>query len=242
MCAFCDIWDRVYHNDKANMALYDFFGRGGLQVQDNTIYFGTTESFQVRPEKYRISESFLRLKLPRRFGRGDRYKDVDVSAKIEIEGTVNDDVTHWFGITTRALRTDHWDAYLFYIRKDGRIEFGIRGHSTEKPPPAPAVSCQPVTIRIRAEGDRVQTWVNDSPRHDWRDEQREFIRKGDIYLISYGALIKIYEVDVRVKIWYAPFLRFLKRFWKILVVLAVIVTLIVGIPSACGYIKTLLKL
>lgn len=134
-----------------------------------------------------------------------------------------------FGIATRAVRTNHWDAYLFYIRKDGRVEFGIRGNPIEKPPPVPEVSSQAVTIRIKVEGDRIQTWVNNKPYHDWRDKQNEFIRKGDIYLISYASLVKIYEVEVKVKRWYAPIFRLLKPFWLIILVLSVIVGLIAGL-------------
>lgn len=219
-----DVWDIAFHDESANMAAYDLVGGRGLQVQENVIYFGTTEPLQARRNKY-FSESFLRPKLVR------CYRDVEVTVKIEIVSTAktdgaNEDVSHWFGIAIRALRTDHWDAYLFYVRKDGGIEFGIRGNKIKKPPPVPEISSQAVTIRIRAEGDRVQTWVNNRPYHDWRDEQKEFIRKGDIYLISYASLVKIYEVEIKVKKWYAPLLRFVKHFWKVIVAISVIAGII----------------
>jgi len=95
----------------------------------------------------------------------------------------------------------------------------------------PTVASQALNFRVKVEGDRVETWVNGRPYHDWRDEQREFIRKGDVYLISYSALVKIYEVEVKVKKWYAPFFRFLKRIWPIIVAIGVIV----GIISALVY-------
>jgi len=220
-------WDTVFHDDTANMALYDLVGGRGLQVQENVIYFGSTELLKIRTGRY-FCESFLRLQL------ANRYRDVDVTVKLEIESTAKtdgktEDDSHWFGIATRTVRTYHWDAYLFYIRKDGSVEFGIRGNATKKPPPVSAVSSQAVTIRIKIEGDRVQTWVNDKSYHDWRDEQKEFIRKGDIYLISYASLVKIYEVEVKVKRWYAPLIRLLKRFWKIILVLSAIVGLIAGL-------------
>lgn len=222
-----NIWDTVFHDDSANMALYDLVGGRGLQVQDNVIYFGSTERLNIRTGLY-FCESFLRLRLP------NRYRDVDVTVKLEIESTAKTDgktenASHWFGIATRTLRTHHWDAYLFYIRKNGSVEFGIRGNAIKKPPPVPAVSSQAVTIRIKVEGDRIQTWVNNNPYHDWSDEKKEFIRKGYIYLISYASIVKIYEVEVKVKRWYAPIVRFLKHFWKIIVVISVIIGLIAGL-------------
>ena len=222
-----NIWDTVFHDNTANMALYDLVGGRGLQVQENVIYFGSTERYTIRTDRY-FFESFLRLKLAK------RYRDVDVTVKLEIVSTAKtddiiEDASHWFGIATRTVRTNHWDAYLFYIRKDGKVEFGIRGNPIEKPPHVSAVSSQAITIRIKVEGDRIQTWVNNKPYHDWRDKQKEFIRKGDIYLISYASLVKIYEVEVKVKRWYAPLVRLLKRFWLIIFVLSVIVGLIAGI-------------
>jgi len=224
-----NIWDTIFFDDKANMALYDLVGGRGLQVQENVIYFGSTEPYTIKTRKY-FSESFLRLRL------ANRYRDVDVTVKLEIVSTAKtndttEDASHWFGIATRAVRTNHWDAYLFYIRKDGRVEFGIRSNPIEKPPPVPVVSSQAVIVRIKAEGDRIQTWVNNKPYHDWRDENQEFIRKGDIYLISYASLVKIYEVEVKVKKLYAPLVRFLKRFWFVIVVLSIIISLIAGIIS-----------
>jgi len=213
-----DSWDLAFHDNTANMAAYDLVS-GRVNVQENVIYFGTTEPFQVGQDKY-LSESFLRPRMA-------RYRDVDVTVKLQIvsaaktDGT-DEDTSRWFGIAIRALRAHHWDAYLFYIRKDGRVEFGVRGNAIEKPPPILAVSLQAVTVRVKAEGDRVQTWVNDRLYHDWPDEQREFIRKGDIYLISFATLVRIYEVEVKVKKWYAPLLRFVKRFWKVLVAIGVI--------------------
>lgn len=176
-----NIWDTIFHDDNANMALYDLVGGRGLQVQENVIYFGSTEPYTIKTGRY-FCESFLRIRL------ANRYRDVDIAVKLEIVSTAKTDdeienPSHWFGISTRAVRTNHWDAYLFYIRKDGRVEFGIRGFAIEKPPPVSAVSSQAVTIRIKIEGDHVQTWVNNKPYHDWRDEHKEFIRKGDIYLI-----------------------------------------------------------
>jgi len=92
---------------------------------------------------------------------GHRYRDVDVTVKLQIMSTtkidgMNEDASHWFGIAVRAIRTDRWDSYLFYIRKDGRIEFGVRHSPVEKPPSIPAVSSQTVTMRIKVESDRVQ--------------------------------------------------------------------------------------
>ncbi|MGB2808605.1 MAG: hypothetical protein WBC22_12750 [Sedimentisphaerales bacterium] len=212
-----NIWKTVFHDDTANMSLYDFVDGRGLKVQDNVMHFGSTELIKTR-KGLSFCENFLRLKL------ANRYKDVDVTVKLEIESTAKtdgetEDPSHWFGIATRAVRRDHWDAYLFYIRKDGRVEFGIRGYVNEKPPPLTSVSSQAVTIRIKAEGDRVQTWVNNKSYHDWRDEHKEFIRKGDIYLITYASLVKIYEVEVKVKRWYAPLVRLLKLFFKIILFL-----------------------
>ena len=214
-----NVWDLVFHDDTANMAVYDLVGGRGLNVQENVIFFGTSEPQQARQDRQFI-ESYLRPRMA-------RYRDVDVTVKLDIvsaaktDGTTEDD-SLWFGIAARALRTNHWDAYLFYIRKDGRVEFGIRGNPIEKPPPVSAVSSQAVTVRIKAEGDRVQTWVNGRHYHDWRDKQKEFIRKGDVYLISHAVLVKIYEVEVKVKKWYAPLLRFVRRFWVVLVVFGVI--------------------
>ena len=225
-------WDTVFHDNTANMALYDLVSGGGLQVQENVIYFGSTEPLETRTGRH-FYEIFLRLKL------ANRYRDVDVTVKLEIERTAKtdgerEDNSLWFGIATRTVRTNHWDAYLFYIRKDGSVEFGIRGNVTKKPPLVSVVSSQTVTMRIKVEGDRVQTWMNNKPYHDWRDEQKEFIRKGDIYLISYASLVKIYEVEVKVKRWYAPLVRLLKRFWKIILVLSVIVGLIAGLVFLCS--------
>lgn len=210
-----NVWDTVFRDDNANMSLYDLVGGSGLQVRENVIYFGSTETPTSRNYLGGI-ESFLFPKIVR------RYRDVDVTAKIEIESTAKDDSSNWFGIATRVTRTHHWDAYLFYIRKDGRVEFGIRGNPIEKPPPIPEVSSQAVIVRIKTERDRVQTWVNNRPYHDCRDEQEEFIRKGSVYLISYRSLVKIYEVEIKVKRWYAPLLRFIKRFWQILCIIGVI--------------------
>jgi len=225
-------WDTVFHDKTANMALYDLVSGGGLQVQENVIYFGSTEPLEIRTGRH-FYETFLRLKLP------NCYRDVDVTVKLEIESTAKtdgktEDNSLWFGIATRTVRTHHWDAYLFYIRKDGSVEFGIRGNPAKKPPPVSVVSSQAVTIRIKVEGDRVQTWVNDKSYHDWRDKQKEFIRKGDIYLISYASLVKIYEVEVKVKRFYAPIVRLFKRFWKIILVLSVIVGLIAGLVYLCS--------
>jgi hypothetical protein len=222
-----NVWDTIFHDDKANMALYDLVGGRGLQAQENVIYFGSTELYTIKTDRY-VSESFLRPQL------GNRYRDVDVTVKLEIVSTsktngMDEDASHWFGIATRAVRTNHWDAYLFYIRKDGRVEFGIRGNIFKKPPPVSVVSSQAVTMRICVDGEHVKTWVNNKPYHDWLDEDKEFIRKGDVYLISYASLVKIYEVKVKVKRWYAPLVRFFKRFWKIIAVLSMLVSLIAGI-------------
>ena len=228
-----NVWDTIFHDNKANMALYDLVGGRGLQAQENVIHFGSTELYTIKTGKY-ISESFLRPRLAK------RYRNVDITVKLEIVSTAKtndtaEDTSHWFGIATRAVRTNHWDAYLFYIRKDGRVEFGIRGNPVEKPPPVSVVSSQVVTMRINVDRDRIQTWVNNRPYHDWLDEDKEFIRKGDIYLISYASLVKIYEVKVKVKRWYAPLVRFFKRFWKIIVGLSVLVSLIAGILTLILY-------
>lgn len=214
-----DVWDSVFHDGTANMALYDFFGGGtGLNVQENVIYFGSTDRLQVG-ERSLAREGFLRPKVR-------RYRDVDITLKVQIISTTKTDGTnenpnHWFGIAVRALRPDHWDAYLFYIRKNGKVEFGIRGNSEQKPPEVP-ISSQPVTVRVKAEGDRIQTWINGRPHHDRRDEQKEFIRKGDIYLIAYGSLVRIYDVEVKAKRWYAPIRRFGSGFYWLLGILSVI--------------------
>jgi hypothetical protein len=209
------------------MALYDLIA-ARVEVRDDVIYLGTTEVLEKKSRRIFL-ESFIRPRLP-------RYQDVDITVKAEIgpagkTDRETEDLSHWLGIATRALRPDHWDAYLFYIRKNGRVEFGIRGKPTEKPPSVPAVASQPVTLRIKVEGDRVQTWVNDRAYHDWRDEQREFIRKGDIFLIAYGAIVKIYEVEIKVKKWYAPLLRLGRRFWLIIAAVSVIISLVAGIVS-----------
>ena len=169
-----DTWETVFHDSTAKMTLYDLVGGGVLEVRDNVVYLGSTEIKNIR-RRPAVCESFLRLRLP------NRYKDVDVTVKLEILNTAknNDDIedfSHWFGITTRAVRANHWDAYLFYIRRDGRVEFGIRGGAIEKQPPVTLVSSQAVTIRIMVEGDHIQTWVNNKPYHDWRDKQKEFIK------------------------------------------------------------------
>jgi len=219
------IWKTVFHDKEANMALYDLVGGRGLQVQEDVIYFGTNETIQIG-NRHHLIESFLHPILP-------SYRDVDITIKLEIESTAKtdgqrEDTSHWFGVAIRALRTNHWDAYLFYIRKDGRVELGIRGSVTPKPPPVPAVSSQPITIRIKVVRDRVQTWVNNRDYHNWQDKNKEFIRKGFIYLISFGALVKIYEVEIKIKKWYAPLAKLMKPFWRFIVGLGVIVGLIVG--------------
>jgi hypothetical protein len=221
------IWQTVFHDNKANMALYDAVA-GKVEVRDDVIHLGTTEVRQRKSVQY-VIESFIRPRLA-------RYQDVDISVKLEIGSTVKtegdtEDLSCWFGIAPRALRPDHWDAYLFYIRKNGRVEFGIKGKPIEKPPAVPAVASQPVTLRIRVEGDRAQTWVNDRAYHDWRDEQREFIRMGDIFLIAYGAIVKINEVEIKVKRRYAPLLDFGRRFWLIIVGISVIIGIVAGIVS-----------
>jgi hypothetical protein len=222
-----EIWPTVFHDSRANMPHYDPIA-GRVEVQDDVIYLGTAEVREKKSKRYGF-ESFIRPRLP-------RYQDVDVTVKAEIGPAAKTDgetenLSHWFGIATRALRPDHWDAYLFYIRKNGRVEFGIKGQPTEKPPPVPAVASQAVTLRIKVEGDRVQTWVNDRAYHDWRDEQGEFIRKGDIFLIAHGAIVKIYEVEIKVKKWYAPLLRLGHRFWLIIAAVSVIISLVAGIVS-----------
>ena len=227
-----NVWDTVFHDNEANMALYDLVGGGGLQVQENVIYFGTTELSPLGTAGRNGVESFLRPRMA-------RYKDVDVTARMEIVSTAkrngtNEDPSLWFGIATRALRARHWDAYLFYIRKDGRVECGMQGGWIEKPPAVPAVESQAVTIRVKVEGDRVQTWVNNRPYHDWRDEQKEFIRKGDIYLISHAALVKIYEVEVKVKKWYAPLIRFVQRFWKVFGIVCIVLGFIAALIQIFG--------
>jgi len=110
-----NIWETVFQDNEANMALYDLVG-GRVQVRDDVIYLGTTDVSQKGSRRF-IVESFLRPGLP-------RYEDVDVTVKLEIASTgktdgENEDLSNWFGISIRALRADHWDAYLFYIRKDG---------------------------------------------------------------------------------------------------------------------------
>jgi hypothetical protein len=225
-----DGWSTVFYDDRATVALYDYYGPApddrALKVRENVLVLGVDGYVQLEKQQIPIV-SFLRPQI-------DRYRDVDVTIKVQIESTAksiggNEDLSHWFGLTLRALRTHHWDAYLFYIRKNGKVEFGVRGDKDVRPPPIPEVASQPVTIRVRVESDRVQTWVNGRQYHDWRDKEHEFIRKGDIYLTTYAARAKIYEVKIRVKKWYAPISRFLSRSWKIIIVLGIIVSLIAGV-------------
>ena len=213
-----NVWETVFEDNKADMSQYDLIG-GRVQVRDDVICLGAPEFLQTQRGRFAI-ESFLRPRVA-------RYQDVDITVKLQIESTgktdgINEDPSHWFGISTRAIRPSLWDAYLYYIRKDGRVEFGIKDHPIEKPPRVESVASQPVTFRIKVEGSRVQTWVNERPYHDWQDKDGEFIRKGSIYLISHVALVRIYEIQIKVKKWYAPLLRFCRRSWMVIVVLGVV--------------------
>lgn len=234
-----NVWETVFYDDKANLALYDHEGfliGPGLRLQgrwnesyDNVLRLGTSEFLELGPELRGPVETFLRLK-------NISHQDVDITVKVEIVSTAKtgdggENPAHWFGVTARALRDDHWDAYLFYIRKNGGVEFGIKGQPEVRPRAVPAVASQPVTLRIRAEGDRVQTSVNDKQYHDWRDEKGEFIRKGNIYLFTYASQVKIHEVQVKAKKWYAPLRRLFNRLWKLLAALAIIATLIAFIVT-----------
>jgi len=233
-----DIWETVFHDAQANLALYSqtvfLVGIGldvsradvGLRVQGNVIYLGTSDALQFGQFQAPV-ETFLRLQC-------DRYQDVDVTVKLEIVGTHNGDPSHWFGIAPRALRPNHWDAYLFYIRRNGNVDFGIRGDLEVKPLLAPEVTSQPVALRIKVENDRVQTWVNGRPSHDWLDRDKEFVRKGDIYLIAYAAEVKIHEIEIKAKKWYAPLIRFARRFWKAFVIVGIVLGFIAAIIQILG--------
>ncbi|MCX5644886.1 MAG: hypothetical protein NTZ17_09400 [Phycisphaerae bacterium] len=225
-----DIWDSVFHDNAADIARYDLPDSKEVQVQENAICLGSSE---LRPGKSDAHvESFLRPKL------AHRYRDVDVCVTLQILGTaktngMNEDGSCWFGIVTRAVQPDHWDSYLFYIRRDGRIEFATRYHKmpSESPPPVPAVSSQPVTVRIKAERDHIQTWVNNRQYHDWRDQQHAFLRKGDVYLIAYGSRVRISAVEIKVKKWHAPILQFVNRFWPWITAISIVVGLIIGLGT-----------
>jgi len=225
-----NIWDSVFHDDMANMAQYDPLGSKEVQVQENVICLGSSELRAGKKDPH--IESFLRPKL------AHRYRDVDVTVTLQILSTaktdgMNEDGSCWFGIVTRAIQPEHWDSYLFYIRRDGRVEFATRYHDmpVEIPPPVSVVSSQPVTIRIRVEGDHIQTWVNNRPYHDWRDQQHAFLRKGDVYLISYGSHVRISAVEIKVKKWHAPVVRFVERFKVWITWIGIIIGLFVSLGT-----------
>lgn len=233
-----DIWDTVFHDAQGNLALYSHrvfvVGTGwevsgadiGLRVQGNVIYLGTSDTLQFGQIQAPV-ETFLRLQCK-------RYQDVDVIVKLEIIGTHNGDPTHWFGIAPRALRPNHWDAYLFYIRRNGNVDFGIKGDLDVKPLLAPEVSSQPVTLRIKVENNRIQTWVNGRSCHDWLDRDEEFVRKGDVYLIAHASEVKVHEIEIKAKKWYAPLVRFAKRFWKGFVIVGIILGFIAALIQIFG--------
>ena len=239
---FWAVWETVFHDTQGDISKYDYISelptelpgessRISPEVKHNIIYFGVDYGAWVDRGNFVPIQSFLHLKVP-------RYRDFDVTVKVEIPSAAKtldlgktENKSYWFGISVRALSIYMWSAYLFYIRKDGRIEFGIHeaGNPIEKPPRIPEVAEQPVTLRIKAEKDRIQTWANGRPRHDERDGERRFIRRGDIYLISYGVRAKIHEVEVKVKKWHAPLVRFFRKTWKILVIIGVILGIITGV-------------
>jgi hypothetical protein len=231
-------WETILRDVHANVALYSHrvfvIGTGwevsgasiGFRAQGNVIYLGTSDVLQFG-QIHAPVETFLQVRCP-------RYQDVDIQVKLEILGTANAEPSHWFGITTRALRPDHWDAYLFYIRQNGTVEFGIKGGLDVKPLLAPEVSSQPVTVRLKVEGNRIQTWVNDRACHDWVDKDNEFVRKGDVYLISYAAETRIHEVEIKAKKWYAPVVRFAKRFWKAFVIVGIILGVVAAVMQLLG--------
>jgi hypothetical protein len=73
----------------------------------------------------------------------------------------------------------------------------------------PEISQQRVVIRIKAERDAIETWVNGKKCYEGWDKDEAFVRRGDIYLIAYAVAVKIYAVEVKTKKWYVP----IKRFW-----------------------------
>ena len=241
---FWNVWETVFHDTKGDMSKYDYvcmLTHIHPEVVENILYLGSASYVMLPgvPESRRVVATALRIKIP-------RYRDVAVTVRVEIpraatyvresDGTEIEDQINWFGITTRALTSNIWSAYLFYIRKNGRIEFGIHemhdGTSRDpivKTPDLPEVAAQPVTLRIKVEGDCIQTWANDRQRHDERDRDRRFIRQGDIYLITYGVQAKIHEVEVKVKKWYAPFVRVGRKIGKTTLIILAILSGIAGL-------------
>jgi hypothetical protein len=224
------------------MSKYDYFvllPEDLPKVKQRVIYFGIDKPVEVAPGYFQSIVSFLRIKIP-------RYRDVDVTVKVDIpsaaktfDGGKTENRYNWFGISTRALEASIWSAYLFYIRKEGRIEFCVHGvHDGFYSPiirglSVPEVADHPVTLRIKVEGDRIQTWVNGGPRHDERDTDRRFIRRGDIYLISYGVLAKIHEVEIKAKKWYAPLIKVGIKTWIIMGIILLILSRIDIVIRIC---------
>lgn len=217
-----DVWRTVFRDSTWDLSRYEYWSlRRSIQpqVSDGILFFGTDQPRMV-PTGREVIQTGLRIKT-------DRYQDVDVTVRLEITAAahtrpdptspgwiVNDN--NWFGVTTRALSFFVWDSYLFYIRQNGSIEFGIRDVHNHPagpppiiaPPPVPQVAQQAVTIRIRVEGDHIRTWVNDEPRHNERDELGRFAtHSGWVYLHTYGVAARLYEVEVRAKFkkWFGPF-------------------------------------
>lgn len=223
-----DVWQTVFRDDQANLVLYDrsVFLVGttvevpagdDLRAEANVIYLGSSEYL---PSPLVASMPSGELVPVQGFGefflqpRMRRYRDVDVKVKVQINSIPEGKDDHWFGITPRVLAPNHWNAYLVYIRQNGDVDFGVMGQVLDvKSKFASEVSYQPVSLRIKAEGDRVETWVNGEPCHDWRDVDKAFIREGDIYLIAFGATVAIHEIEIKVKKWYAPIIRFFSGFW-----------------------------
>lgn len=178
------IWATVFSDEHADVEKYNHRvfltdkraelqgSNVGFCRQGNLIQLGTSDNLKVGQVQSR-AETFLQV-------RCRRYQDVDIKVKLQIRSSANQNPTHWFGMTCRALRPHHWNAYLFYVRQDGDVEFGMMGQIDVKPRMAPDIASQPVTVRMKAEGNRVQTWVNERACHDWVDKEREFVRKGGL--------------------------------------------------------------
>lgn len=231
-------WTTVFHDDKAQLVRYEPFTETvigspppgfGLQAKGNLILLGEAR-FVNLGETLMTLTSYIRPKLER------AHRDVDVTVKVRIVATAPTDqfgepgVNNWFGVSTRALRRDIWSGYLFYVRQNGNVEFGLeRTVEDRKLKFVPEISEQPVTLHLRVEGERVQAWVNDRPCLDWRDERKEFIRNGHIYLIAYSSLVEIHECTIKVKKWYAPLTNFIRRFWRVIVVISTLLGVITGI-------------
>lgn len=256
-----DVWRTVFKDSTLDLSRYEYICRRRSrrrsiqpQVRDGVLFFGTAHP-QTTPAGRKVIPTFLRIHTKRK-----KHKDVDVTVKLEITAAAhtrldstgtgwveNDD--NWFGITTRALDPEAWDSYLFYICKNGSIEFGIhKVHDLPDgpdpmigPTPLPQVAQQAITIRIRVEGSHIRTWANNEPRHDVRDEEDRFThRPGFVYLLTYGVAAKLYEVEVKAKLkkWYGPFYNlvtlggYIQRLWKIIG--AIIAWICILISAAAG--------